>query len=69
MDTMHDLAAWSPEPWQTVAHHFRKQLGVKVRQKDGRKGWDRRGSSTTDYWIPEPTAAVVDLAVAERKRA
>ena len=54
----------SPEPWPTVAHHFRKLRGVKVRQKDGRKGSSRKGSSPLDYWIPK--SVVVERASVER---
>jgi hypothetical protein len=53
---MASLGGWSPEPWPTVARHFRKRPGVKVRQKDLRGGAYRAGgpSTATDYWIPKP---------------
>jgi hypothetical protein len=40
---------WEPQPWQTVARHLRKQ--TRWRQRDRRRGTDRRGSSPTEYMI------------------
>jgi hypothetical protein len=59
------------QAWLTVARHFRKLSGVKVRQKDLRVGMYREGGPSTalDYWIPKRSASVVKLAAAERKRA
>jgi hypothetical protein len=59
------------EAWQTVARHFRKLSGVKVRQKDLRGAAYREGSpsTVTDYWIPKRSASVVKLFAAEHKRA
>jgi hypothetical protein len=55
--------------WQTVARHFRKLSGVKVRQRDLRVGEYREDGplTATDYWIPKRSASVVKLA--ERREA
>jgi hypothetical protein len=60
---------WPAESWQTVAGHFRKLSGVKVRNKDLRVGAYREGKPTTvtEYWLPKHSVAVVKLA--ERQRA
>jgi hypothetical protein len=61
-----EALGWSPEPWPTVVRHFAKLNGVTWRQRDGRKGIAQKGASPRDYRIP--TAVVVELAAAERKR-
>ena len=69
LEIMKGLANWSPKSWHTVAHHFRKLPGIKTRQKDNRKGWDRKeGSSPTEYWIPKPKAAVASASAAADAR-
>jgi hypothetical protein len=68
MDIMADTGGWSPQAWQTVARHFRKLSGVKVRQKDLRVGEYREGgpSTATDYWMPKRSASVVKLSEGKR---
>jgi hypothetical protein len=43
---------WPARSWKTVAGHLRKL--TDWRQKDGRKGADRRGSSPVEYLIRGP---------------
>jgi hypothetical protein len=61
---LQDAVGWPAESWQTVAGHFRKLPGVKVRQRDlrGRANREGRPSTVTDYWLPKCSATVVDLA-------
>lgn len=45
---------WPEHSWKTVGIQFRQLPGVRRRQKDRRRGPDRRGSSPVEYLIPHP---------------
>jgi hypothetical protein len=41
-----------PHNWRTVAMYLARLSGIKVLQRDQRRGPDRQGSSRRDYYIP-----------------